>query len=505
MKRTKTIISVQLVGIFLISTLYSLLSASAFAQEGGLTPDQEAGKKVYDKWCANCHGREGAGDGPGADFFTPRPRDFTYGLYKIRSTGSGELPTDHDLVRIVTRGMPGTGMPNWDHTLKETEIKQVVQYIKTFSGKFARAEEPPQMIPMGKPPQSTPESIERGKSLFRELECFKCHGEEGRGDGPSAIELEDDWEYPIWPRNLTRNWEFRGGNQPENVFRRVIGGVAGTPMPSFVDSLDEAKAWDLAHYVLSLSPAKRPELRLVLKASRIEGELPGTPDDPLWEDAELSEYPLVGQVIKDPRLFTPTVGAIRVQAVYNDEAIALRLSWDDPTQTEPEPEYEVYEDAVAVQFPVERPAGPKRPYFLMGDDGLPVNLWKWGSEESAVVEQNAWGTGRIEDQPSSEQQLVGEAIYNNGRYQLVLKRSLATADVQGDVQFEPGKFVSMAFFVWDGFNGETGEEMAISTWYYLLLEPPVPAKVYVYPPIAVILAVGVQWWYIRRLRRGSGK
>ena len=317
------------------------------------------------------------------------------------------------------------------------------------------------------------------------------------------MELEDDWEYPIWPRNLTRNWEFRGGNRPEDIYRRVIGGVAGTPMPSYADSLDEKKTWDLVHYVLSLSPKEKPPLQLVLKAKRLEGDIPDEPDDPVWGEIELSEYPLVGQVIQDPRLFTPTVTAVRVQAVYNEEAVALRLVWDDPTETEPDPEFEVFEDAVAVQFPVEITKGPKRPYFVMGDSELPVNLWRWGSGESGIIEQNARGTDRIEDQSSSSRQLEGTVKYQNGQYRLVFRRSLTTADEGLDVQFKSGEFISMAFFVWDGFNGETGKEMALSTWYYLLLEPPVPTQVYLYPPVAIMLAAGVQWWIIRRLRRSS--
>ena len=112
----------------MIPLLFVLLSTPVLAQEEpGLTPDQVAGKAVYEKWCMNCHGAEGAGDGPGADYFTPRPRDFTFGLYKIRSTGSGQLPTDEDLIRTVSEGIPGTGMPGWKETLKEQEIQQVVQ------------------------------------------------------------------------------------------------------------------------------------------------------------------------------------------------------------------------------------------------------------------------------------------------------------------------------------------------------------------------------------------
>ena len=487
--------------LFLFTSYFSLALAQ---DEDELTPDQAVGKEVYDTWCINCHGEGGAGDGPAADFFTPRPRDFRYGIYKIRSTESGQLPTDEDLIRVVSKGMPGTGMPSWEESLSQKEIQKVVEYIKSFSRKFARAKEPPSVIKMGTPTKPTEESITRGKELFREIECFKCHGDEGRGDGPSAPELEDDWEYPIRPRNFTRGWEFRGGHRPEDIYRRIIGGVAGTPMPSFMDSLDEKKTWDLVNYVRSLSPDERPPLIFVLKAKKLEGQpLPGDPEDPVWAEADLAEYPLVGQVIQDPRLFTPSVVGVQIQAFYNDEAIALRLSWDDPSETKPDPGTDIYEDAMSVQFPVEIPKGSKRPYFLMGDAELPVNLWRWSSGGGDVVEQNAWGTGRVETQGQSSQQIDGIINYRNGRYRLVLRRPLTTADSKLDLQFKPGDLIPMAFFVWDGSNQETGKQMALSHWYYLLLEPPTPAKVYIYPPLAVVLAAGVQWWVIRRLRKSS--
>src|SRR2546427_6462188 len=64
-----------------------------------LAQDTTAGKSVYVKWCAGCHGDGGAGDGAAAASMLPRPRNFTSGLYKIRTTASGQLPTDADLER----------------------------------------------------------------------------------------------------------------------------------------------------------------------------------------------------------------------------------------------------------------------------------------------------------------------------------------------------------------------------------------------------------------------
>src|SRR2546427_11744859 len=72
--------------------------------------DSTAGKNVYVKWCAGCHGETGAGDGPAASTMLPRPRNFTGAVYKVRTTGSGQLPTDADLMRAIDDGLPGSAM-----------------------------------------------------------------------------------------------------------------------------------------------------------------------------------------------------------------------------------------------------------------------------------------------------------------------------------------------------------------------------------------------------------
>ena len=73
--------------------------------------DVERGEAIYRTWCQECHGEEGKGDGPAADRMLPRPRDFVAARYQIRTTASGELPTDDDLMRVMREGLAGTAMP----------------------------------------------------------------------------------------------------------------------------------------------------------------------------------------------------------------------------------------------------------------------------------------------------------------------------------------------------------------------------------------------------------
>jgi len=465
--------------------------------------DIEAGKRTYQKWCMNCHGEEGDGAGPAADFLHPRPRDFRQGLFKVRTTKSGQIPSDQDLFNVITIGMPGTGMPGWEHTLTEVERRQLVPYLKTLSRRFARATAPPEPLKIGVRVPSSADSVEQGKRLFREIECFKCHGDDGRGDGPSAPELTDDWGAPIRPANLRKPWTFRGGHTAEDLYVRLQSGIAGTPMPSFADSLDNEKTWHVVNYVMSLWPdpnGHAPPLQVALKARRVEGEIPAQPGDAFWQKQDTFFYPLVGQVILEPRLFTPSVDGVQVQAVYNDREVAWRLVWDDPTKSMPDSGQGEFEDAVAVEFPVQIPTGAKRPFFLMGDAELAVQLLRWGSS-SGMTELNGNGVNKVRPQAASSDQASAVGEFKDGQYQVVIKRPLRTLTPDRDIQFEPGRFIPVAFFVWDGSKGETGGKMALTSWYYFFMEPTLPKTTYVYPAVAVVVAGGFQWWAIRRLRQ----
>src|SRR5438552_2696276 len=180
--------------------------------------DTTKGKAVYVKWCAGCHGDGGAGDGPAASHMLPRPRDFTGAIYKIRTTASGQLPTDQDVLRSIDEGLPGTAMPSFSDLIDQ---------------KF----------------------------------------------------------------------------------------------------LTNEQLWRVAQYVRSLSPERAPEVRDVIHAPRTLGGLPRSPDDSAWARVEAYWFPLVGQVIRKPRWFAPGVAGVWVQAVHTRDSLALRLEWDDRSES----------------------------------------------------------------------------------------------------------------------------------------------------------------------------
>ena len=79
--------------------LPAIMAYPVFAQGKTAPAASEAGKSLYMDKCAHCHGIEGDGNGDAAENLVPRPRDFTSGLYKIRSTESGNLPQPRTFLR----------------------------------------------------------------------------------------------------------------------------------------------------------------------------------------------------------------------------------------------------------------------------------------------------------------------------------------------------------------------------------------------------------------------
>ncbi|MBA3904770.1 MAG: hypothetical protein C0522_14045, partial [Rhodocyclaceae bacterium] len=332
------------VSVLLFAALFSCGAFAADAPKVKMEPvkatpvaaDLEVGKKLYQRWCTQCHGDEGKGDGPAAEFVYPRPRDFTLAMFKVRKTPSGQLPTDHDLFNIISEGLPGTSMPAWKKFIPENDRWQLAHYVKTFDSLGLFKEEPAkEQVVIDTPPKMTPELVAKGKELYQQKKCWQCHGPGGRGDGPSASGMKDEWGFPIRPVNFTKSWRFRAGDRLEDIYRTFTTGFNGTPMPSFVDAILAAEdRWALAAFVKSLSrPQKTGQ---VLKAGFIGGEIPADAYAKAWEDAEFTDFPLAGQIIQEPRCFKPVHDVVTARALYNDREIAILLEWDDGTHNKGE-------------------------------------------------------------------------------------------------------------------------------------------------------------------------
>jgi cytochrome c oxidase cbb3-type subunit 2 len=224
--------------------------------------EEARGRAVYAANCAVCHGDRGDGAGAAAHMFRTRPRDFRRGLFKFRSTPSGSLPTDADLRRTAIEGVRWTGMVGRPD-LADVDLRAAVQYVATFAPRFA-GERPGPVVNVPPAPARIEAVVALGRRVYEEAGCGSCHGEQGRGDGPSAAGLHDDWGWPIWPSDLT--WRpLKRGSIPEATYLTIATGLSGTPMPSYGDSLDGQSIWALVHYLESLVPGERrlsPQLAL---------------------------------------------------------------------------------------------------------------------------------------------------------------------------------------------------------------------------------------------------
>ena len=227
---------------------FILLAAFIFGQD-----DAEflaTGKNVYLQSCAVCHGISGKGDGVVAGNLEVKPRNFTDGKFKVRSTRSGQVPLDEDLYKILSRGMGhDNAMPPWSH-LPVDDKHAVIAYLKTFSPKKFGRQDRAKVVPIPPRKSTSRESIAAGKQWYMDIECWKCHGITGQADGPSTKTLKDSWDNKIVPPDLSKPWLYIAGSEPEDIYRTLSTGLTGSAMPALEGTLNEDQTWDLVNYLL---------------------------------------------------------------------------------------------------------------------------------------------------------------------------------------------------------------------------------------------------------------
>ena len=545
-----------LMGVMLMA--FCLLASPVAAQQ---PPDAvkkdllEKGKKVYFKRCVWCHGVEGGGDGPSADRLFTRPRNFIQGTFKIRRTDSGELPLEADLIRTVKNGLPGSAMPAWGEFLAEDEIIAVVNFVKTLvqDRDFNDAEDEEVNVqefgtnPWGtKPPYHLgvpQEAIDQGKEIFIKNKCFECHGGEGRGDGNPT--MKDDWGFPIVAADWQQCWNFRGSRRnhfdPFNVVRTVSTGLNGTPMPNFKDQITVEDRWKLAAFVNSLCPRKKmdkltnkPVPDFLISSKYTEGKVVPKIEDPSWYSPdddpnikpwadEFKDNPkkhyiaMAGQITRGKRNFDPKTDNLWVSSRWSAEENAVYYLLEYHLRfmsTDPE-----YPDAVAMQWParLQDLFGAEKPYFIDGDAKKPVDIWKASYLVQDYKDTNApndkgyqlkgeiqelvgHGFEDVQGKESEPTVEIVDSIFKQGRVKVMLKRSLTT-EGEMDVQIPTETFVPVSFMQWGGRDKEKDETMAISTWYYTILEPPLPKSLYYMPPIMAVVFIGLQGWLVWMTKR----
>lgn len=509
-----------------------LCAGSALAQAVPLPASPQLigqGKQTYQQHCAPCHGPEGLGDGPAAYLLYPKPRNFVKAQYRLISTWE-QVPTDEDLFNTITRGMPGSAMPSWPNLPAQTRWG-LVHYIKSLADhplEIGPPAEPPEegipgtgVIQVPPEPEYTPQAQQRAAELFAQG-CAGCHGETGKGDGVTR-QVDSDG-YPTRPRDLTRGI-YKGDPAPESVYRRIVAGLPGTPMP-MSDWSHGGDAWSLVHYVLSLSSERQRQRNEMLKFAITvprAAHLPDHPDAGEWRLASPVNLHLMPLWWRDDR-----PEEVTVRALHDGQELAILMEWRDDTHDHTAIRPQDFRDAAAIQFSLK----PDPPFFGMGERGQSVNIWMWKSERQAdlaafqdleaiypnigidsypnllksPLEQpmrnaltmesdptyvTGWGAGNIVSDPTRrnaaedlqaqgqgtlrahprfDQEVEAGGFYQTNSYHVVFRRTFKPKGKDG-VVLKPGLTVPVAFAVWDGSNGDRDGKKSVTIWQELKLAP----------------------------------
>lgn len=173
---------------------------------------------------------------PAAARLSPLPRNFQKGFFKFRTTPSYKLPTEADLMRTITNGLPGSSMPGFV-LVPELQRCDVVAYVQHLVGYgFAKLEA---------------EVLRDTQKLSAEI-----IRKTGIGDGSSSQTLRDWQGAVILPRDFTSG-VFRAGSTNADLYIRLKTGLNGTPMPSVTGS--DQDLWDLTQHIRSLVTAPSKE------------------------------------------------------------------------------------------------------------------------------------------------------------------------------------------------------------------------------------------------------
>ena len=482
--------------------------------------DTPPGAGIYSQHCAACHGEKGDGNGPASVWLYPRPRNFSAGLFKVQSTPAGFLPTDEDLLRSVTRGLPGSSMPSFSY-LDEGHRRILVDYVKyltaytnTAGARINRFDEAKAESREGTPvvvppePPVTVESLALGKAMFTKMQCATCHGETGAGDGVQVPTLKDSFGLPARPRDFNTGL-FRGGHTGRDLYLRINIGLAGTPMVPYGDDvLKPAERWAIVHYVQSLRRTDAAVNDLLtpedgtLRVRKV-AKLPQGPMDTLWDSFDPARVPL-NPLWPEPK----QVYAVAVSAVTDGRKLAILLQWRDELPQNTAIRVQDFQDAAAIQFSLTGKYG----FLGMGDAANPVNLWQWKAgweveaggdtpqmrdaynsmhvdafiptnfmtaaaagnvvsqaHKSPIEDANARGFGSFTSQPISQQNVAGHGVWHDGSWSVVFIRDLKSKDAD-DVRFTAGRPVPVAFAIWNGEQRDRNGRKMVSNWYQLILD-----------------------------------
>ncbi len=418
---------------------------------------------VQEKKCVECHGQEGRGDGNAFNLkddwgFSIQPADW-HKCWNFR--GSRQDPYNvKNIFRTFSTGINGTPMPSFADTTSIADRWDIANYVNSLCERQVEVEAPNGVV------------SDEAATAFNTIQ-------------PLAIDPQTD--------------------KPKGTF--------------------------------------------VIPSKFVEGELPTDENGEAWKTAPRIWLALGGQITHKPRNFVNRIDDAWVQSVYNSDHILFMFKWDDRTKSvqegevdwdptevnlgdygieEQSPEgslfadeqfhpesiaakqkdgYAVFNDGIAFQFPIkwqELPA-PRKPRYFWGDERFAADITKWTADGTlGVYEGTGWDQDFTELDFQEEVSVV-KAEWVNGRWTVIIKRPIK-GDYEEVAYLEAGKYIPMVFFAWDGHNGDVGRKMAVSAFYYLVMEPTIPNTTYIYPILMGVGIIVLEGWVLgRRANRRKEK
>ncbi len=264
--------------------------ASALLKAAAQLKSESPGRQLYLQHCNACHGLHGDATGYAARHVFPRPRDLRAEPMRLVSTQNG-VPTPDDIRTVIKLGVPGTSMVPLD-MLSQHELDLLVEVVLQMRREGVReqyiaslqADEEPvddddvsEVVQLRTTPgevvaapdvgHADNESLALGEQLYVQQACPSCHGETGTGD--QTMPLFDIAGRPDFPRDLVHD-VFKGGNQPDSIYLRILLGMPGTPHPANVNMTTQ-QLIALTHYCHSLGEEPKHTLtnhQCAIQASR---------------------------------------------------------------------------------------------------------------------------------------------------------------------------------------------------------------------------------------------
>jgi cbb3-type cytochrome oxidase subunit 1/cbb3-type cytochrome oxidase cytochrome c subunit len=172
----------------------------------------ETGRQLWQDNCSGCHGDQGLGNGPAAQWLSPQPTNLTGREYSRAQVSD-----------VLWNGVHGTSMPAWRDQAPEN-LAALVNVVREFSELTGDN-------------RATAAVLDVGEAIYI-ANCAECHGDEGGGDGFAA------GEWPVTPAN------FRGKRLSiEESVSVLRNGVPGTSMAPWTDRLTDEEILAVTHFV----------------------------------------------------------------------------------------------------------------------------------------------------------------------------------------------------------------------------------------------------------------